>query len=363
MRACGHPRDRGRPGVLSHGLPYTGVIAPQCVVMSTLRPAIAVAMLVALALSAALAAAPAHAQSALCAYRSVRLLVGFPPGGGTDFFARLLAHELSGQLAHQFVVDNRPGATGNIAAEALLNARPDGCTWLVAAAALASAGSVAAAPGNDPLQQFVPVTRVASVHNVLVVHPSLPVTHLASFVAFMRARPGEVGVGMAGTGSVSHLAIELLRTRVPGLQPLIVPYKGNAPAVLDLVGGEISALFATTPTVAVHLRSGRLRAVAVASLQRARVLPAVPTFHESGFPGFEAASWSGIFGRWGTGYDQVVRLQLAVAEVLKMPDIQARLAQQGAEPGGDTPEEFRAYVRAEIGKWARLARGLGPVRE
>lgn len=315
--------------------------------------------------SAALAVLPRTASAAapLCPQKSVRFLVGFPPGGATDIFARLLAHGLSHYFKQQFVVDNRPGATGNIASDAMLAARPDGCTYLVVSAAFASNVPWSVKPGQDPLQQLAPVTRIATVHSVLTIHPSVPVTSVKSFTAFVRARPGEVAVGTAGAGSMAHLALELLRTRVSGLQMVHVPYKGLGPAVLDLVSGEISALFATTPTIAAHLQAGRLRAVAVASSQRAAALPTVPTFAESGYPGFEATAWNGVIAHAATSYDQVTRLQLAVAALLRSPELRDRLASQGADPVGDTPDEFRTYLRDEIEKWARVARQTGARRE
>lgn len=301
----------------------------------------------------------ATAAEPLCAQRSVRLFVGFPPAGATDILARLLGQELTEYFHQQFVVDNRPGATGNIAADAAAKARPDGCTYLVVSAAFASNVHVLPGTTHDPLQDFIPVTRIATVHNVLVAHPALPVRTVAEFVDFARLRPGEMVIGTAGSGSTSHLAIELLKSRVGGLKLVQVPYKGLGPAVLDLVGGEIAAMFATTPPVAPHIRTGRLRALAVASLQRAGALPDVPTLHESGFPGFEAAAWNGIVAPAGTPYDSITRLNVAVAELLKNPELRRRMASQGAEPVGDTPDAFRAYLRGEVEKWARVVKQSG----
>lgn len=301
----------------------------------------------------------AAAAQPLCPQKSVRLLVGFPPGGATDILARLMAQGLSGYFKQQFLVDNRPGATGNIAADAVARARPDGCTYLVVSAAFASNVHLTLKGMHDPLLHFTPVTRIAAVHNVLVIHPSLPVSSVVSFVGFAKARPGETVVGTAGSGSTSHLAVELLKTRVGGLQLVQVPYKGLGPAVLDLVGGEIAGLFATTPPVAPHIKTGRLRALAVASLKRAEALPDVPTFEESGFPGFEAAAWNGIVAPTGTPYDHVTRLNVAVVELLKSQELRERLATQGAEPVGDTPDEFRAYLRGEVDKWARVVKQSG----
>ena len=303
---------------------------------------------------------PAQTRTPLCPQKSVRLLVGFPPGGGTDVYARLLAHELSAYFGQQFVVENRPGAAGSIAAEALLNARPDGCTWLVVSAAFASATAWTA--GGDPLANVAPVTRIAQAPNLLVVHPSLPVRDARAFVDFVRARPGDVPIGTAGNGTVSHLAVELLKARVPRLQPVIVPYKGNGPAILDLVSGEISALFATTPGLVTHLANRRLRALAVASAQRTRLLPDLPTLAEAGIDGVDATSWSGIVAHAATDYDRITRLQVAVGETLKSRTFVARLSAQGADPVGDTADDFRVFLRAEIERWSRLGRALGTPR-
>jgi tripartite-type tricarboxylate transporter receptor subunit TctC len=301
----------------------------------------------------------AAAEGTLCSQKSVRFIVGFPPGGSTDILARLLAQGLTGYFKQQFLVDNRPGATGNIAAEAVTKARADGCTYLVVSAAFASNVYLTLKPGYDPQQHFTPVARIAAVHNLLVVHPSLPVTTVGGFVDFAKARPGDTIMGTAGSGSTSHLALELLKTRVGGLNLVQVPYKGLGPAVLDLVGGEIAGMFATTPPVAPHIRSGRLRALAVASLKRAAALPDIPTFQESGFPGFEAAAWNGIVAPAGTPYDSVTRLNVAVAALLKSPEMRERLATQGAEPIGDTPDEFRSYLRTEVEKWERVVKHSG----
>ena len=287
--------------------------------------------------------------------------MGFPPGGATDIFARLLAQGLSGYFKQGFLVDNRPGATGNIAAEAVAMSHPDGCTYLVVSAAFASNVHLTLRPGYETQHEFIPVTRIAAVHNVLVVHPSLPVRTAREFVTFAKRRPGDTVMGTAGTGSTSHLALELLKARVGGLHVVQVPYKGLGPAVVDLVGGQIAALFATTPSVAPHIRSGRLRPLAVASLKRAAALPGVPTLDESGFPGFEASAWNGILAPAATPYEAVTRLNVAVVDLLKEPHVRKRLANEGAEPIGDTPDEFRAYLRKEVDKWARVVEesGLG----
>jgi tripartite-type tricarboxylate transporter receptor subunit TctC len=316
-------------------------------------------LLVATAMACVAAFVPGRAAASdICAHKSVRLLVGFPPGGTTDLLARVLSLHLSAALEQQFYVDNRPGATGNIAAELASKARPDGCTYLVVAAAFASNVHLTSRPGYDPLH-FTPVTRLAVVQNVLVVHPSVPVHTARELLRFIRRRPGEVVFANAGVGSISHLAVELLKMRVGPLNVLQVPYKGVGPAVLDLVSGEVDALFSTTPPAVPHIWSGRLRALAVASAKRALALPQVPTFAEAGYPGFEAPAWNGIVAPAGTPYDSVVRLNLAVAKVLNAPEVRERLMLVGAEPLVDAPDEFRAYLRTEVEKWARVVKASG----
>lgn len=291
--------------------------------------------------------------------RPVRLLVGFPPGGATDIVARLIAPGLSEFFHQQFIVDNRPGATGNIAAELAARATPDGCTLLIVSAAFASNASLYPKLAYDPLRDFAPITRIATVHNVFVIHPSVPVNSVKEFVALARNRPGQLVFASAGNGSASHLAMELLRTTVGGLNLLHVPYRGMGPAVLDIVGGQVDGLMATTPASLPHIRSGRLRALAVASLKRAAPLPEVPTFEQAGYPKFEAAAWNAVLAPVGTSYDIITRLNLAIVKIVHTPEVKDRLATQGADVIGDTPDELAAYLRAETEKWANVVKASG----
>ncbi|HKA40767.1 MAG TPA: tripartite tricarboxylate transporter substrate binding protein [Burkholderiales bacterium] len=291
--------------------------------------------------------------------RPVRLLVGFPPGGGTDFIARLIAPGLSDFFQQQFIVDNRPGAAGNIAAELAAGSPKDGCTLLVVSAAFSSNVSLYARAGYEPLRDFAAITRIASIHNVFVVHPSTPAKSIKELVALAKARPAELRFGSAGNGSVSHLAIELLKATVGGLNVLHVPYRGMAPAVIDLVGGEVHALVATLPVSVPHIRSGRLRALAVAGLKRAGPLPEIPTVDEDAFPGYEAAAWNAVLAPAGTSYDIVTRLNLAIIKVSQSREVRERLETLGADLVGDTPDQFTAYLRAEIAKWAKVVKKTG----
>jgi len=312
----------------------------------------------AVVLTAVLCTAPAFAQSTYPP-RPVRMLVGFAPGGTTDIVARLLAPELSEAFDRQFYVENRPGATGNIASDLAAKSAPDGTTLLVVSASFASNVSLYSRVGYDPVRDFAPITRVASVHNVLVVHRALPVRSVRELVALAKRYPGEMSFASPGHGSTPHLAFELLKTMAGPLNVLHVPYRGNAPAVLELLGGRVHALVTTLPPAISHIRGGRLRALAVASLKRARMLPEVPTFEEAGYPGFEAAAWNAVLSPAGTPYDVVTRLHLAIAQIARSRSFATRLENLGAEVIADTPDEFAAYLRAEIRKWANVVERTG----
>lgn len=289
----------------------------------------------------------------------VRLLVGFSPGGTTDIIARLLVPELSAFFKQQFYVDNRPGATGDIAANLAAKAAPDGSTLIVVPAAFASNISVYAKTGPDPLRDFAAITRVAAVHNVLVVHPSVPAASLAELVALAKRRPGELVFASPGHGSTPHLAVEMLKLRAGGLDVLHVPYRGMNPAVLEVLGGHVHAIVSTLPPAIAHVRSRRLRPLAVASLTRAPALPDVPTFDEVGYPGYEASAWNAVLAPAGTPYDVLIRLNLAIVQIARTPQFRSRLSRLGAEVIADTPEEFIAYLRVEIAKWAKVVKASG----
>jgi tripartite-type tricarboxylate transporter receptor subunit TctC len=291
--------------------------------------------------------------------RAVRMLVGFAPGGTTDIIARLLAPELSEAFERQFYVENRPGATGNIATELAAKAPPDGTTLLVVSAAFSSNISLYSRAPYDPLRDFAPITRVAAVHNVLVVHPALPVKSVKDLVDLAKKYPGEVTFASPGHGSTPHLALELLKMRAGPLNVLHVPYRGMGPAVFEIVGGQVHALMSTLPPAVLHIRSGRLRALAVASLKRVNALRQVPTFEEAGYPGFEATAWNAVLAPAGTSYDIITRLNLAIVAIARSREFRARLEGLGADIIADTPDEFTAYLRAEIAKWARVVERTG----
>ncbi|MGZ8231335.1 MAG: tripartite tricarboxylate transporter substrate binding protein, partial [Burkholderiales bacterium] len=289
----------------------------------------------------------------------VRMLVGFPPGGSTDIMARLISPGLIETFKQQFLIDNRPGANSNIAAELAARAPADGYTLIVVSASFSTNVSLYPKMGYDPLRDFSPITRIAAVHNVLVVHPSLPVKTVKEFVALAKARKGEIVFASSGSGSTSHLAAELLKTSVGGLDTIHVPYKGVAPAIVDLVSGQVHALVSTMPSATPHIKSGRIRALAVASARRAQTMPQVPTFQEAGFPGFEASAWNAVLAPAGTPDDIIRRLNTAIVKIVHSPDIREKLAAQGAEPVGDSPEQYGKYLQAEVAKWAKVVKLSG----
>ncbi|MCE3000335.1 MAG: tripartite tricarboxylate transporter substrate binding protein [Betaproteobacteria bacterium] len=315
----------------------------------------------ALLLTTAFASLPSAAVFAQAPYPSkpVRMIVGFPPGGSTDIMARLIAPGLTEAFRQQFAIDNRPGANSNIGNELAARSAPDGYTLLVVSASFSTNVSLYPKMGYDPLRDFAPITRIAAVHNMLVVHPSLPVKTVKQLVTLAKARPGQLIFASSGGGSTSHLAAELLKTSVGGLDTIHVPYKGVAPALVDLIAGNTQALISTMPSATPHVKSGRLRAIAVASLKRAATFPELPTFDESGFAGFEASAWNAVLAPAGTPREIINSLNAVIVRTVKSADSREKFAGQGAEPVGDSPEQFGAYLRAEVAKWAKVIKASG----
>lgn len=303
-----------------------------------------------------------HAAWAQGAYpnRQITIVVAFTAGGSTDVVARLVAEEMRKSWDQPVIVENRPGAGGNIGSALVAKARPDGYTLLMGSVGpLAINASLYRDMPYDNLKDFTPISLVVHVPNMLVVNPAaMPVQSFAEFVALVKANPGKYFFASTGTGTSSHLSGELLKT-MAGVDATHVPYKG-AVALNDLLAGEqVHFMFATIPSVIEFVRAGRLRALAVTSRTRSAAVPDVPTVAESGFPDFEASSWFGLLGPAGLPADIVAKLQGEVARALKMPDIRNKLIKLGADPVGSTPEEFAAYMRAETAKWARVVKASG----
>ncbi|GAA0843470.1 Bug family tripartite tricarboxylate transporter substrate binding protein [Cupriavidus pauculus] len=296
----------------------------------------------------------AHAQEYPA--KPVRVVVAFTAGGTTDMLARSVSQQMAQRFKQSFVVDNRPGAGGNIGTEFVVRAPADGYTLLVNSVGPISINQTLYKKLNyDPLTDLVPVVQIADVPNVLVVHPSLPVKNFDEFVAYAKANPGKLNYSSTGVGTSSHLSGFMLTERI-GTQATHIPYKG-ADALNDLLSGRVQFMFATIPSVMAHIQAGKLRALAVSSAKRSRSLPDVPTVAEKGFPGFAAGSWFGFFAPKGTPADVIAKLNQAVNDAL--PSLQAQMIREGADPVGGSPKQFGDFTRAEYVKWKAVVKASG----
>ncbi|WP_338664478.1 tripartite tricarboxylate transporter substrate binding protein [Pararoseomonas sp. SCSIO 73927] len=303
---------------------------------------------------ALLAAAPAaRAQPAPWPARPIRLVVPFPPGGPTDIVARVLAERMSRALGQPIPVENRPGANGNIGNEAVAKAEPDGYTVLYNTSSIALSPALYTRLPYDAARDLSPVLQTATIPLVLAVNPSLPVHDLQGFVEHLRARPGKLSYGSAGNGNVTHLGAFLL-LRSQGLEAVHVGYRGSAPALVDAAAGQVQFLTDTVNSALPLIREGRLRALAVTSTKRLAPLPDVPTVAETLIPGFEVGAWQGMMVPARTPPAIVERLNAAAMGALADPEVRARLAEQGTEPLGSTPEEYGRILREETARWGRV---------
>jgi len=311
-----------------------------------------------------LAAHGAAAQGSNYPSRQITIVLGFSAGGTTDIVARLVADEMRKSWSQAVVIDNKPGAGGNIGAAFVANAKPDGYTLLIGSVGpLAINASLYAKMPYDNLKDFTPISLIVHVPNMLVVNPAaMPVNSFSDFVALVRASPGKYFFASTGTGTSSHLSGEELKV-MAGVDITHVPYKG-AVAINDLLSGQqVHFMFATIPSVIEFVRAGRLRALAVTSKARSAAVPEIPTVAESGFPEFEASSWFGLLGPADLPREIVVKLQTEVVRILTIPEIRNRLTLQGADPAGSTPEEFATYIHAETAKWATVVKASGAKAE
>lgn len=288
--------------------------------------------------------------------KPVRLIVPFPPSGGVDLVARSLGASLGEQLGATFVVDNRSGAAGRLGTAQAASAPADGYTVLISSSStLSVAPHIAANIAYDPIKNFACVVLVASAPNVLSVHPSVPARSVGELVAIAKKRPGELNFASNGTGTVSHLALELFKQRAAAAVQHI-PYKGGPPAVADLIGGQVSALITSTPNTLPQARAGRLRPLGVTTLKRIALLPDVPTLDEAGVHGFEALVWFGALVPTGTGREIIDRLNAGINKALILTDVVKRLAAEGATPLGGTSEQCAAYLKADYDRWDGVVR-------
>jgi len=312
------------------------------------------ALLSTLALALALGLPAAHAQT--WPAKPVRLVVPFSPGGFADSSARAIADRLAARLGQPVVVENRPGAGGNIGAELVAKSAPDGYTLQ-----LAYDGTIVVNPhvysrlGFDPVKDFAPVTKLGDAAVIVVAHPSLPANNLRELIALAKAKPGALSFGSSGTGGSAHLACEMLNQRA-GIDLVHIPYKGGGQAITDVVGGQIPLVCTAIATAQQFIRAGKLKALGLTSAKRDPTLPEVPTFIESGLPGFVVTSWVGVLAPAHTPRAIVERLQTEIAAVLQLPEVRARYAVLGIDPVGNKPDEYAAQIKADLENWGPVVR-------
>jgi tripartite-type tricarboxylate transporter receptor subunit TctC len=304
--------------------------------------------------AAASLAVPAAAQSYPA--KPIRMIIGFPPGGGTDIIGRIVAQRMSEGLKQQILPDNRGGASGQIAAELVAKAAPDGYTVMMAhIAAMSILPSLYPKLPYDPVRDFAPISLVAISPQLVVVHPSLPVKNIKELIALAKARPNEIHYASVGIGTVQHLAGELFNLQA-GVKMVHVPFKGGGPSALNLVAGHVQLSFDVIPVVINHVKAGKLRPLAVTAEKRTPLMPDVPTVNESGLKGIELATWWGLVAPAAVGKEVVARLHGETVKALQQSDVRERIAANGADPVGNSPEEFAAFIRSERDKYARIAK-------
>jgi tripartite-type tricarboxylate transporter receptor subunit TctC len=290
--------------------------------------------------------------------KAIRWVIPFGPGGGTDMVARPIASKLTDRLGQQILYDNRGGGGGVIAGEIVANANPDGYTLLVAAVAVMTVTGTLQKMPFDPIRDFAPITKFANVPNMLSSRTALPISRIQEVAPYAKANPGKLRWALSGTGSAGTLSMELFRLAT-GIDIITIPYKGAGPALLGVLSNEADLMFANPAVFMPHIKVGRLRALGAASLERIAALPDMPTFHESGFPGFESQSWYGLAAPARTPASIVALWHKETVTVLNQPDIVARITQDGGMPVGNTPQKFAQEIRDETAKWAKVIKDAG----
>jgi len=290
--------------------------------------------------------------------KPIRMIVPYPPGGPTDVLGRIVAQKLSESLGQQVVIENRPGASGMIGSEIVAKAPPDGYTLLTNASIHVINPSLYPKMNFDVLRDFAPVSLIAQVPLILVVNPALPVKSVSELIALAKAQPNRLNFGSSGNAAAPHLAGESFKIAT-GVQMQHVPYKGSAPALTDLIGGQVQLIFDSMPSAMPHVKSGKIRAIAVTTAKRSPTVPDLPTIAESGVPGFDISTWYGVWAPVGTPRDIVNKVATEISKALQQPAVRERLAALGAEPAGNTPEEFAAYCQSELAKWSKIVRESG----
>lgn len=311
-----------------------------------------------LCVGAILGAQQAGAAETAYPTKSIRVIVGFPPAGAADIFARLVGQKLTEVWGQPVVVDNRPGAGSTMGSEIAASATPDGHTLMVVSASYATSAGLYKKLNYHPINSFIPITLITSSANVFLAHPSVPAKSAGEVIAMVKASPGKFNMGSAGSGSITHLSGELF-TSMAGIEITHIPYKGGGPNLNALLGGQIHLTFLSLPASLGQVKTGRVKALGVTSVKRSAVLPEVPTIAESGVPGYEAKNWFGILAPAGTPKPVIAKLNRQINEILRTPDMAEAIAKQGAVAEGGTPEAFKQYLQSEITKWSKVIKAAG----